>query len=309
MSLRISVSPHIFPGKNTPRMMKDVLIALLPAVVASLYFFRFPALVIYLTCIASCYLTEWAVSRLKKRPNTLSDGSALVTAVLLAMVLPPVMPLWMVFLAGVLAIALGKEIFGGLGHNVFNPALLSRAFLMAAFPVVMTTWVRPFTLEAMTSATPLGMAKFEQISPGLSALFFGNVSGCIGETSALALLLGGAYLFYRKSADHRTAIGFIGSVALIAGLTKLIAPASYMGPGFHLLSGGVLLGAIFMATDPVTSPVTKAGRWVFGIGCGVVTMVIRLWGGLPEGVMYAILLMNAFTPVINNVTKPRRFGG
>lgn len=308
MNLRITTSPHIFPELNMMQMMKDVLIALMPAVALSLYFFRLPGLITYIVCIFSCLVTEWVIKKIKRQKNTLSDGSALVTAVLLAMIMPPALPVWMLFLSGVIAIALGKEVFGGLGHNVFNPALLSRAFLMAAFPVGLTTWNKPFTLDALTSATPLGIAKFEQVSTDFSRLFFGNVSGCLGETSALALIIGGIYLFYRKTIDYRVPAGFAGSVAVIAFLTHLVNPGLYMGPVFHLLAGGLLLGVFFMATDPVTSPVTKKGRWIFGIGCGVITMIIRLWGGLPEGVMYAILLMNAFTPIINRVTRPRRYG-
>lgn len=308
MKLKLSASPHLSPELNMLQMMKDVLIALMPAVAVSLYFFRLPGLVTYLVCIASCLLTEWVIKKIKGQKNTITDGSALVTGVLLAMGLPPVLPVWILFLSGVLAIGLGKEIFGGLGHNVFNPALLSRAFLMAAFPVHLTTWHQPVTLDAMTSATPLGLAQFQQVGTSSSALFLGNTAGCLGETSALALLIGGAYLFYRRTIEYRIPAGFIGSVGLIAIVTRFFNPEIYFGAVFHVLAGGLLLGALFMATDPVTTPVTKKGRWVFGIGCGTVTMVIRLWGGLPEGVMYAILLMNAFTPIINRLTKPRRFG-
>ncbi|HPN73556.1 MAG TPA: RnfABCDGE type electron transport complex subunit D, partial [Candidatus Omnitrophota bacterium] len=214
----------------------------------------------------------------------------------------------MAFLGGAFAISLGKDIFGGLGGNIFNPALLARAFLMAAFPVALTTWNQPITLDAVTTATPLGLAKFEHYATPMPLLFFGNVPGCVGETSALALLAGIAYLLYRKVIDYRIPAAYVGTVVLFAGVTRLIAPGTYMGPVFHVFAGGLILGAGFMATDPVTSPVTALGRWVFGIGCGLITMTIRLWGGLPEGVMYSILLMNACTPLINRATRPRRFG-
>jgi electron transport complex protein RnfD len=306
--LTISISPHVFSPVDTRYMMKGVIKALIPALLASVYFFRWQAVGVMMACVAGCVLAEIFFRKLAKKPVTISDYSAVLTGILLAMVLPPALPLWMAFLGGAFAIAIGKEIFGGLGSNVFNPALLARAFLMAAFPVALTTWHTPITLDAITTATPLGLAKFEQQITPWTQLFIGNVGGCIGETSALALLAGFGYLLYYKIIDYRIPVGYIATVGIIAGATHLVAPGKFASPVFHVLAGGLLLGAVFMATDPVTSPVSPKGRWVFGIGCGAVTMVIRFWGGLPEGVMYAILLMNACTPLIERATRPRRFG-
>jgi electron transport complex protein RnfD len=289
--------------------MKGVVKALIPAIIASVYFFKWQAVGVYAVTIAGCLMAEAVMQKIRGKKIMLNDFSGLITGILLAMVLPPALPLWMAFIGGVFAIVFGKELFGGLGHNIFNPALLSRAFLMAAFPVALTTWSAPGTLDAITSATPLGLAKFEHAATPFMSLFMGNVGGCIGETSALALLIGFAYLLYFKIIDYRIPAAYIGTTAVFAGITHLVAPDKFMGPMFHILAGGLLIGAVFMATDPVTSPVTAKGRWVFGIGCGLVTMIIRLWGGLPEGVMYSILLMNAFTPLINRVTRQRRFGG
>ncbi len=306
--LTINSSPHTFSPVDTRSLMKDVVVALIPAVIVGLYFFRLQALSVIIAAVSGCLLTEYGLQKARNRKIRINDYSALLTGILLALVLPPAIPLWMAFLGGVFAIALGKEIFGGLGHNIFNPALLSRAFLMAAFPVVLTTWSSPITLDTMTTATPLGLAKFEHIAVSYSSLIFGNVGGCIGETSALALLLGAAYLFYKKVIDYRIPVAYIATVAIFATITYMVSPQNFVPPIFHILAGGLLIGAFFMATDPVTSPVTKKGRWVFGIGCGLITMTIRLWGGLPEGVMYSILLMNACTPLINRVTRPKRFG-
>ncbi len=306
--LTISASPHVFSTVDTRGMMKSVIMALLPAVAASLYFFRQDAAGVIISCLAGCVLTEYLIQKVRRVQVRISDLSAVLTGILLALVLPPSIPLWMAFLGGVFSIALGKEVFGGLGQNIFNPALLGRAFLMAAFPVALTTWVKPFSLDAVTTATPLGLAKFEQVVTPSMSLFLGNVGGSLGETSALALLAGGAYLLYKKIIDYRIPLAYVGTVLVFAAITHLIAPARFSPPIFHVLAGGVLIGAIFMATDPVTSPVTPAGRWIFGVGCGLVTMIIRFRGGLPEGVMYAILLMNAITPLINRMTKPKRFG-
>ena len=306
--LTINVSPHIVSKIDTKHMMKGVLTALIPAFLVSLYYFRMQAVYVYLACTLGCVLTEATLRKVRNKKITIDDYSAVLTGVLLAMVLPPKIPLWMASLAGVFAIALGKEIFGGLGQNIFNPALLARAFLMAAFPVTLTTWAKPITLDTVTSATPLGLAKFEHITTSYFSLLSGNVAGCIGETSALALILGGAYLLYKKIIDYRIPVAYIGTVFIFSSVMYLISPNQYVSPLFHVLAGGLLIGAFFMATDPVTSPVTVKGRWIFGIGCGLITMIIRLWGGLPEGVMYSILLMNAVTPLISRLSKPRRYG-
>ncbi len=306
--LTINIAPHIYAPCDTRDMMKAVVKALLPAVAVGLYFFRMQAVGIIVASVGGCVVTEYVLQKARKEEVRIGDWSALLTGLLLALVLPPALPLWMAFLGGVFAIGLGKDIFGGLGHNIFNPALLARAFLMAAFPVALTTWSAPIVLDTMTTATPLGLAKFEHVITPYMSLLVGNVGGCIGETSSIALLLGGAYLFYKKIIDYRIPVAYAITIAMFAAITWSIAPDKYMGPLFHLLAGGFLIGALFMATDPVTTPTTAKGRWIFGVGCGLVTMTIRLWGGLPEGVMYSILLMNACTPIINRLTKPRRFG-
>ena len=307
--LYISPGPHIFKKQSTPGMMKDVMIALAPAILAALYFFRGKALALFLVSISSCVFFEAMFRLLMKRKAAVLDFSAVVTGILFAMVVPPSLPIWAAALGCFVAIGLTKQLFGGLGVNIFNPALLGRAFLMAAFPSFMTRWSAPFTLDAITQATPLGLVKFgHNLNVDYPDLFTGNVAGSLGETSALALIIGGIYLLVKKTADWRVPAAYIGTVCVISFITNLIAPETYAGSLFHVAAGGLLLGAVFMATDPVTSPVTKAGRWIFGIGCGVITMVIRLWGGLPEGVMYSILLMNALTPLINRSTRSRRYG-
>ncbi|MFH1878905.1 MAG: RnfABCDGE type electron transport complex subunit D [Candidatus Omnitrophota bacterium] len=305
--LTISVSPHFYAPQDTRSMMRGVFYALIPSVAAGLWFFRGKAAAVILSCLAGCLITEYLTRKLRGKQVDIGNFSGVVTGILLALVLPPAIPLWMAFLGGVFAIALGKEVFGGLGRNIFNPALLARAFLMAAFPVALTTWTNPFTLDAVTTATPLGLAKFDSAATPYLSLFLGNVGGCIGETSALAILAGLAYLLYFKIIDYRIPLAYTGTVFVFSTILYFTVPGE-MTPLFHILAGGFLLGAVFMATDPVTSPVTTKGRWIFGIGCGLITMIIRLWGGLPEGVMYSILFMNALTPVLNRITRPARFG-
>lgn len=306
--LTITSSPHTKSPLNIRDMMKGVTIALSPAIAASLYFFRLQALGVILATLSGTVVTEFLLQVAKKKKIKIGNYSAIVTGLLLAMVLPPAIPLWMCFLGGVIAIGLGKDIFGGLGCNIFNPALLSRAFLMAAFPVALTTWTNPAGVDAVTTATPLALSKFEHVITSYTTLFVGNVGGSLGETSGVALLIGFGYMLYKKIIDYRIPCAYIGTVIVFAGILHTIDPGTFAPPIFHVLAGGLLLGAIFMATDPVTSPVTKGGRWVFGIGCGLIAMTIRVWGGLPEGVMYSILLMNAITPLINRATRPKRFG-
>ncbi|TET45252.1 RnfABCDGE type electron transport complex subunit D, partial [Candidatus Aerophobetes bacterium] len=218
------------------------------------------------------------------------------------------LPWWAAVLGSVFAMAIGKQIFGGLGHNIFNPALIGRAFLMTTFPVLMTTWANPITLDTISGASPLGMLKFEHQTVSLYHLFTGNVSGSLGEASALAIIIGGIYLLGRRYADWRIPLSYLATVAGLSGIFWLINPG-YGSPSFHLLAGGLMLGAIFMATDPVTTPITRQGRWLFGVGAGVLVVVIRLWGGYPEGVMFSILLMNALTPLVNRHTIPVQLGG
>jgi len=308
-SLYISPGPHIFAKGSMPRAMRDVIVALIPAIFASIYFFRIRAVLLLIVSIVSCVVFEAVIQALMKRKITVWDSSAIVTGILFAMNMPPSLPIWTCVLGCFVAIGLAKQLFGGLGNNIFNPVFLGRAFLAAAFPTLMTTWNNPVTLDAVTGATPLGMVKFSHdLSVNYKDLFIGNVSGSVGETSALALIIGGIYLLMRKAIDWRIPLSYIGTVFVIGTITNAVAPMTYAGGLFHVLAGGLLIGAIFMATDPVTSPITKKGRWIFGSGCGVITMVIRLWGGLPEGVMYSVLLMNAVTPLLNRSTRPRRYG-
>ena len=305
----ISPGPHIFKKGSTPKIMKDVILALMPAVLASIYFFKEKAAILFIVCVASCVIFEAAIQILSKKRITINDYSAVVTGILFAMNMPPTLPIWTAVLGCFIVIWLAKQLFGGLGYNIFNPVLLGRAFLAATFPTFMTRWSIPFTLDAVTSATPLGMVKFSHnLDISYLNLFTGNTSGSLGETSAIALIIGGIYLLIKKAIDWRIPTAYIGSVFIIGFITNLIAPNTYANGLFHILAGGLMIGAIFMATDPVTSPVTKTGRWIFGIGCGLITMIIRLWGGLPEGVMYSILLMNALTPLLNRTTRPRRYG-
>ena len=306
--LVVAVSPHIRAEMDTRKVMMGVLVSLVPGIAAGVWFFRWHALALLASCLAGTLSAEALACILRKRPSTLGDLSAAVTGVLLAMVLPPTLPFWAAFLGGVVAVAVGKQVFGGLGQNIFNPALVGRAFLMAAFPVLMTTWVAPGP-EAVTTATPLALMKFDHKATPLLDLLVGKVGGCMGETSALALLIGGLFLVLKGYADWRIPLSYLGTVAVLGTIPWAFRPDLYPSPMFHLLAGGLMLGAWFMATDPVTTPVTKVGRYMFGIGAGVLVVIIRLWGGLPEGVMYSILLMNAVTPLIDRYTVPVPFGG
>ncbi len=306
--LVVASSPHIHSPDNVPAAMRDVLIALVPALAASLYFFRLPALMVIVSCMASAYISELLCLKFMKKPLPTGEHSALITGILLAFCLPPGLPIWIAALGSAFAIIIAKHLFGGLGQNIFNPALIGRCFLLASFPVAMTSWVTP--LDAITTASPLGIIKEgtgEQL-PSLLDLFLGNVSGSIGETSALAILLGGLYLLYRGHIEWRIPLTFIGTVFMITAIFGLTKGEGLRYPLFHLLSGGLLLGAFFMATDWVTSPVTKAGRIIFGIGCGLLVSLIRLKGGYPEGVAYSILLMNVVTPLIDRYSRSRVFG-
>lgn len=306
--LLVTSSPHIQSGLSIPQAMRDVIIALIPAVIASIYFFRLSAALIIITCIATALVAEAVCQKVMGREPSLHDYSAAVTGLLLALTLPPTLPLWMAAVGSAVAIVVAKQFFGGLGSNLFNPALLGRAFLTASFPVAMTNWTTP--IDAVSTATPLGILKEAtgETLPSLLDLFTGNVSGSLGETSALALILGGVYLLYKGHIDWRIPGGFIGTVFVFAALKGLSAGQGLEPAFFHILAGGLLLGAFYMATDWVTSPITKTGRLVFGIGCGLLTVLIRFLGGYPEGVCYSILLMNTLTPLIDRYTKARVFG-
>lgn len=325
-NLHISTSPFLKDKATTPWIMYQVVYVLVPIVLAAFYFFGLGSLMVILFSILGCLVTEH-VFRKNTQTSTLIDGSALITGILLGLTLPPGFPLWMAFLGGVVAIGMGKVIWGGLGQNIFNPALLGRAFLQAAFPTAITTWSIPDgrflefrgtnlavplmqgqNVDAVSSATPLAQMKFDKVSTGLDTLLLGDISGSIGETSGILILLAGVYLLARKIINWRIPVGILASVAIFSGIFYVINPAIYPSPWFMIASGGLLLGTFFMATDLVTSPLTPKGIWIFSIGIGVLVVLIRIWGGLPEGVMYAILLMNAATPLINRYTKVRTYG-
>jgi electron transport complex protein RnfD len=316
ISFILQSSPHLREKDSVPKIMYSVIISLLPAVFASLYFFRIRAVILLSCCIAASLLTEALVLWLRKMPlHSLGDGSAIITGLLLAMTLPPSLPLELAVIGAVVAIGIGKQVFGGLGHNIFNPALVGRAFLQTAFPVAMTAWIPPAMIKVNTAtfATPLGNLKFQDaivqgtLTP-FKELFWGNVGGCLGETSSLALLLGGFYLLFRRSIDWRIPLGIILSLSIFTGIFWLANPEKYASPLFHLLAGGLMIGAFFMATDMVTSPITPLGAWIYALGIGAVVGIIRLFGGFPEGVMYSILFMNAFVPLLNRYTRPRILG-
>ncbi len=297
--LIMSPAPHVSDQDSVPKIMFGVVIALIPTLLASLYFFRLNALRLVVISVAACAITEWAFQKLRGKPITLYDGSAIVTGMLLAFNLPPTLPGWMAAVGGVVAMGLGKHVFGGLGHNPFNPALIGRAFLLASFPAAMIRWTSP--IDGLSTVTPLVQLQMGRISATYWDMLIGNTGGCIGETSALAILIGGLYLLYKRYIDWRIPVGYLGTVAVIA-------LAFGQDPVFHWLAGGLMLGAVFMATDMVTTPLTRKGKWLFGIGAGIILMVIRQWGSYPEGVTYSILLMNAFTPLLDRITRPRPYG-
>jgi electron transport complex protein RnfD len=296
--------------------MWTVVIALLPAMAASLYYFRLRALGLYLTCLAACLVTEALFLWVRKKPlRSLWDGSVIITGLLLAMTLPPSLSLELAVIGSVVAVAIGKQVFGGLGHNIFNPALVGRAFLQTAFPVAMTTWLPPATLavDTATYATPLGNLKFQEavvqgtLTP-IKELFWGNTGGCIGETSALALLVGALLLIAKKTIDWRIPAGIFLALTVFTGIFWLAKPDQYASPLFHLLSGGLMIGALFMATDMVSSPIYSKGTWIYALGIGLMVGLVRLFGGFPEGVMYSILFMNTFVPILNRTFRPRILG-
>jgi electron transport complex protein RnfD len=305
----LSVSPHIKSRESVQRIMFSVVITLLPAVGYSIYQFGLHALLLYCVSVVTCLVSEWVVVRLRKRPFSLRDGSAIVTGILLAMVLPPKFPLYGVVLGAVVSIVIGKQIFGGVGYNIFNPALIGRAFLAATYPVFISSYVQPrMLIDSVSQATPLAAMKFEGVMTSYKALFFGGIGGSLGETSALLILVGAVYLIVKKYIKWRIPLSIFLTVAVLGEIFHLIDPAKYPAPLFHLFAGGLMIGALYMATDMVTSPITKRGSVIFGCGIGVLVVFIRLLGGLPEGVMYAILFMNAFVPLINRATKPKIFG-
>jgi Na+-translocating ferredoxin:NAD+ oxidoreductase subunit D len=335
--LELRTSPHVKRGVSVERIMLNVVLALLPVALFSIWQYGLSALALIATVTLTCILTERLFIRLGSQSGALSDWSATITGLLLALSLPPAFPLWMGVVAGVAAIGLGKALFGGIGFNVFNPALVGRAFVQAAFPVAITTWVPAFApnrfvefvpttftvplmmppniadwarqaVDGFTGATPLARWKFDGFFTPVQDFLSGAVTASAGETTAILILLGGIYLAARKFLDWRIPVAVLGSAALMAWAFQWYDPARYPDPLFVLLSGGLMLGAIFMASDMATSPVTPKGVWVYGVLIGVVTVMIRYFGGLTEGVMYAILFANALVPLIDQYTQPKVFG-
>lgn len=314
--LTVSPSPHIHSGDSVKKNMRDVVIALLPAYAVALYSFGLGALIVSLTAVFSCLLFEFLIQKyLIKGKFTLNNYSALLTGLLLSFNLPSNIPWWIVVIGSAVAIGIGKMSFGGLGNNPFNPALVGRVFLLFSFPVQMTTWPRPLGwassyLDAETMATPLALIKNASLSqlPDVVSLLTFNTAGSMGEISTIALLLGGIYLLVRKVITWHIPISILFSAGFFAFIMQLIDSSAYPPFYMHLLSGGMMLGAIFMATDYVTSPMSHRGMLIYGIFIGILTMIIRFWGAYPEGMSFAILIMNAFTPIINKYVKPKRFG-
>ncbi len=320
--LTVSPSPHVHASDSVQKIMYRVLLALVPALIWSVIVFGFHALWVILIASVSCLGFEYLIQKfmLKKAPD-ITDGSALLTGILLAFNVPSSLPWWMVIIGSLVAIGIGKMSFGGLGNNIFNPALVGRVFLLISFPVQMTNW--PVNarsgIDALTSATPLGLLKEglkngQPLSelmgklPSTYDLLLGNIGGSLGEVSALLLLIGGIYLLIRKVITWHIPVSVIGSMFIFAAIFRFTNPAENVSPLFHILSGGAMLGALFMATDMVTSPMTAKAQIIFGAGIGIITMLIRLFGSYPEGISFAILIMNACVPLLNKYVKPKRFG-
>ncbi len=337
--LTVSGSPHVHGDNSTKKIMYGVVFAMIPALLVSIYFFGLGAIRVTLISVIACLFFEWVIQKfLIKGSVTITDGSAMVTGMLLAFNVPSNLPSWILIVGAFVTIGIAKMSFGGLGKNPFNPALVGRVFLLISFPVQMTSWPKPAVLfsglvDAITGPTPLGHLK-EELGTGRTVsdivengtkmfvngsqelyrlpenmdLFLGNMGGSLGEISAIALILGGLYMLFRKIITWHIPVSFIGSVVIFTGILWLVNPEMYINPMFHLITGGLMLGAIFMATDMVSSPMAPKGQLLFGLGCGVLTVIIRIWGAYPEGVSFAILIMNAFVPLINNAFKPKRFG-
>ncbi len=302
---KIYSSPHIHSSETTSKIMLYVIISLIPAMIGSVYFFGFYVLKVIFVSIISCILSEFLFQILMRKDVRIYDGSAVVTGILFAFVLPPRIPLWIVAIGGFLAIFLVKELFGGIGFNIFNPALTARAILLASYPVEMTKFINvlDYRVDAITSPTPLFIMK-EKISqslPSLWQMFIGARSGCIGETSTILLLIGGIFLLLKRVITWHIPFSYILTVAILSLIFK-------QNMLYQIMSGGLIIGAFFMATDYVTSPITRKGKIIFGIGCGIITFLIRKWGSYPEGVCYSILFMNMLVPLINRYTLPKKFG-
>lgn len=321
--LTVSPSPHVFTNDATRKIMYRVVYALIPALVWSVFVFGLDALRVTAIAIISCLALEYVMQKyLMKVKPSIYDGSAIVTGILLAFNVPASIPWWIIVIGAVASIGIGKLSFGGLGNNIFNPAMVGRVFLLISFPVQMTNWPanQQSDVDSVTTATPLGIIKegltsgtpvsqITQNLPDASDMLLGNIGGSLGEISALMILLGGAYMLLRKVITWHIPVSIIVTVALIAGIFRLADPQTYVSSVYHLLTGGLMLGAVFMATDMVSSPMTRQGQLIYGVGIGVITISIRLFGAYPEGISFGILIMNAFTPLINNYMKPKRFGG
>lgn len=322
--LTVSLSPHEYGQETTGKLMRGVLVALLPAFLASVWFFGYAVVIITAISVASCMVFEYLIQKvILKTENRITDMSAAVTGVLLAFCLPVNISPGLVILGALVAIGIGKMTFGGLGNNPFNPALVGRVFLFLSFPVQMTSWPEPKGfktgyLDAVTGSTPLSILNegYDKIPvtemmgnlPGHASLFWGNMGGSFGEVAAFALLIGLAFMLWRKIITWHIPVSILTTVLIFSGILWLVNPADNADPLYHLLSGGIMLGAIFMATDYVTSPMSKKGMLIYGIGIGLLTIIIRRWAAYPEGVQFAILIMNGVTPLINMFMKPKRFG-
>jgi electron transport complex protein RnfD len=327
-TLEIRTSPHILSGNSVDTIMFNVVLALLPVTAFAVYAFGLAGLLTLSMAVTSCVLTEDLICRATGKPSTIGDWSVTITGLLYGLTLPPALPLWMVAVGGLICVAMGKALFGGLGYNTFNPALVGRAVLQAAFPVAMTTWIPGFmagrfsslpsstltlpftepTVDAITSATPLALWKFSHEATPISELSMGFVSGSAGETSSVLIVLGGVYLIARNMMNWRIPASIFATVIALSGALHLTDPSRYASPMFMLFSGGLMLGAMFMASDMVGSPMTSRGCYLYGALIGLVTVLIRTWGGLPEGVMYAILLGNAVTPHLDRWTQHKVYG-
>ncbi|MEJ2530339.1 MAG: RnfABCDGE type electron transport complex subunit D [Halioglobus sp.] len=327
-TLELHTSPHITSGSSVDVIMRNVVWALLPVAGFAIYSFGLTALLTLAVAVLSCVATEHLLCRASAAQTTVNDWSVTITGLLYGLTLPPALPLWMVACGGIIGVAMGKFLFGGLGYNAFNPALVGRAFLQAAFPAAMTSWTPALAAERFTTlpsstltfpfaapdydgvsgATPLSLLKFDGQLTATPDLMLGLVNGSTGETCALLILAGGIFLAARRMLNWRIPVAIFATVALLSGLFHAIDPEAYAPPGFMLFSGGLMLGAVFMATDMVASPITHAGAIAYGVLIGVLITVIRFWGGMPEGVMYAILLANAVSPHIDGLIQPRVFG-
>ena len=318
--LYVSPSPHIHGRDSISKNMYGVLIALVPAFLVSLYFFGLGALIVPAVSVFFCVLFEYVIQKfLRKKEPTIYDGSAILTGVLLAFNLPSNLPIWIIAIGALAAIGIGKMSFGGLGNNIFNPALTGRIILLISFPAQMTTWplvdaLKPFPMtytDASTGATVLSLMNEGALDklPTAADMLIGNMGGSLGEVSAIALLLGMCYMLWKKIITWHIPVSIFVTVFVFTGIMHLVDPTQYASPFVHLLSGGLMLGAIFMATDYVTSPMSKNGMLVYGVGIGLLTVIIRLFGSYPEGMSFAIFIMNALTPLINSYIKPKHFGG